>query len=107
MRTQGLRCPDSKLRGLIAIHPIADRDDGIQVIEIDLAPHFATTPLTNCFHFGNSSFFGEFSRLKDILQVLIDRRHAHSEQLRQSSLRHPKIFIFIDDFNRCSPSGVL
>jgi hypothetical protein len=59
--------------------------------EIHRAAHFAAAFLPNCFHFGNSSLFVEFSRLKDVFQVLIDRGHAHRKQLGQSPLRPPLI----------------
>ena len=29
---QGLRCPDAELCGLVAVHAIPDRDDGIEVV---------------------------------------------------------------------------
>ncbi len=50
---QRLRRPDAELRGLMTVHPVADGDDGIEVVELQLACDLTSTFGSNYFHFGN------------------------------------------------------
>jgi hypothetical protein len=44
---QGLGRPDAELRGLRAVDPVADRDDRVEVVELDLAPDLAASLALN------------------------------------------------------------
>jgi hypothetical protein len=62
---QGLRRPDTKLRGLVAVHAVADSDDGIQVVELyfpSLSLSLNGTVLGGMFQNGTNLFLGKFSR---------------------------------------------
>ena len=91
---QHLRRPLTEVRGFGRVDTIADRDDGIEVVEIHIFFHLsAETPIHDCFHFGNSRIFIEFSAVVDVLQVLADGRHINPEQLCHCLLCQPDSLI--------------
>lgn len=83
----------------MAVHPIADGDDGIEVVKLNFARDFTTAFGANYFHFGNSCPRRQFPGVEDVLQVLVDGRYLHAKQLRQRFLRQPHRFVLHDDFN--------
>ena len=70
---------DAELGRLNAVHPVADRDDGVQVVELDLAGNVAVALSLNSSNFSKSCRFIQFSRIVDLLQVVTDR--AQVEEL--------------------------
>ena len=100
---QGLGRPDAELRGLVAVDPVADGDDGVEVVELHLARDLAAALGTNYFHFGNSCLLGQLAGLEDVLQVLVDGRHLDAEQLRQRLLRQPDRLVLEEDLHLHRP----
>lgn len=87
------RGPDAELGGLVAVHPVADGDDGVEVVELHLAGNRPATFGPSYFHFGNSCFAAQFTRLEDVFQVFVDGRDIDAEQLRQRLLGEPDGFL--------------
>lgn len=79
------------------VHPVSDRNDNIEIEELLRAHHCARAFDLNCFHFGNSCIPDEFSRSKDVLQVLAYCRFLHSEQLCNLQLRQPHRLVLKTD----------
>ena len=87
---QPLRGPDAELRGLVRFHPVAHRDDDIEVVSHDLVG----------FPIGGSSciictycFLRQFSFLENITNVLGDDGAFPLEQVRHLRLRQPDRFL--------------
>lgn len=76
----------AELGGIEGVDPVADGDDGVEVVEAGL---MALPIGGSCFQNGNNCFLLQFRGLEDVLKVLADFRHAHSEELGQRLLRHP------------------
>ena len=50
---QDFGCPDAELRGLIEVHPVADRNNGIEVAELHFPVDIPIPFFLNCFQNGN------------------------------------------------------
>lgn len=46
--------PDPELGGLIAVNPVADGDDGVEVVEVNISCYFTVTLFLNYSIFSNS-----------------------------------------------------
>ena len=67
-----VRQADEEVSGTDAVHTVANCDDSVELIHHDRAYYSSAAFLLNCFHFGNSCFFLQLSRLKDIGKMLAD-----------------------------------
>ena len=97
--TQRLCRPNTELRGLVTVHPVADGNDGVQVVKFHLALNLASSLAANHFHFGNSCLSRQLTRCKNVGQVLVDGRNLNPEQLRQRLLCQPDRFGLIEDIS--------
>ena len=96
---EDFRCPLAEFRCLGRVYTIAHGDDGVEVVAVHvvslrLVGYCAV--LSGYFHFGNNHIFFKFPFFEDILQMLTNRRHAHSKQLSHSLLSTPKCFVLDD-----------
>jgi hypothetical protein len=90
------------LSTLVAVHPVADGDDGIEAVELDLVGlGFALhRPVgSGYFQNGNNHCLHQLARLEDVLQVLADGGHVDAEKLGQRLLGHPEIFVTENDLD--------
>ena len=78
---QGLGRPDAKLSRLVAVDAVANGDDRVEVVELDLPSDLPAAFRLNYFHFGNSCRPAELLGLENVGQVLVDGRHIDAEQL--------------------------
>lgn len=90
---QRLGGPDAKLRGLIAVHSVADSDNGVEVVVLHFTRNRPGTLRANYFHFGSSFLPAQLAGIEDVLQVLVDGRNIDAEQFGQRFLRQPDGFI--------------
>jgi len=106
--SQRLRGPNAELRRLVAVYPVAHGDDGVKIVKLHFAGNLAATFVANYFHFGNSCFAAQFSRLKNIFEMFVDAWHLNAEQFRQCLLCQPHRFVFEKDiyFHRSIGRGV-
>jgi hypothetical protein len=51
---EGFGCPDTELGGLMAVYPVANGYDGIEVVKLYIPLYHTTAFLLNCFQNGNS-----------------------------------------------------
>ena len=73
-----MRRREAELRGLKAVHPVAHGGDDIEVVVARLVVFRVGG---SCFQNGNSGILHQFPRVGDVLQVLVDARQLHPEQL--------------------------
>lgn len=96
------RCPDPELGRLVAVDPVADGDDGVEVVEtglLRLGFSLHGTVGSGCFQNGNNLFFPQFSGLEDVFQVLVDRRDTDPEQVGHEPLGEPEGFLLKATFH--------
>lgn len=67
---QRLRGPNAKLRGLGAVHAVANRDNRVEVVMLDLAPNLPTTLLLNRPNFLESCLRAQFPAVVNLLQMI-------------------------------------
>jgi len=97
---QRLRGPNAEARGLIAVHPVAHGDDGVEVVVAGLV----VFPVSgSCFQNGNNCILHQLAGSEDIFQVLVDRGHFDPEKLRQGLLRQPGRLILKKDLHLNRP----
>jgi len=95
--------PDAELRCPAGVDPVANRNDGIKIIEIRFfrLRFIVQRPvMSGCFHFGNNHFFIQLALFKNILQVLADCRLLHPEQFCHALLRQPNALILHNGVDR-------
>ena len=81
----------------VAAHPITNRQNHIEVIEIPLPFHLTCAFHLNCSEFPNSCFFIQLAVLIYMADVFTDRRFGNLVQLAHGSLRHPdRVFLKTD-----------
>ena len=84
--SQPLGCPAAKLRAAFRSHPVTDGQDGVEIVVLDLALHVAHALPSNYSEFPNSCLPRQLALVQKILQVLVDGRHRHLEQLPDERL---------------------
>jgi hypothetical protein len=82
--------PDAKLRRLTAVDPVADGDDGVEIVELDFAGDLPRPFRLNYTKFSYSCHFIQFIRLINLLEVVIDGLYADAEQLSHLLLGEPE-----------------
>lgn len=87
--------PLAELRGAHRVDPIADRDDGIEVVVVHASGHRAAAFLLNYPEFPEGCRWGQLFAVKDILQMFIDRPHVHAEQRSHPLLRQPDRIVLV------------
>ena len=87
---QSLGRPDAELRGLRAVDPVADGDDGVEVVEGDVAGDLAAPLGSNDPDFPESCLLRELTAGEDVAQVFVDRANVDAEQLGHASLVEPE-----------------
>lgn len=105
---EGFGGPDAELGGLVAVDPVADSDDGVEVVVLHLPDNLPVAFGANYFHFGNSCLPLQLTRLEDVLKVLVNCGHINPKQLRQGLLCQPDGLVFDEDvhFHRAIRRGV-
>src|ERR1019366_10605425 len=88
-----------ELRRLVAVDPIADGNDRIEVVKLHLASDLPPPFSSNYFHFGNSCLSVQLSRFKNVFQVLVDRRNLDREKFRQRLLPQPHCFLLEENIH--------
>ncbi len=68
-------------------------DNGIKVIKFLAAFNLPSTFILNCFHFGKSCFFLQFTFFKDVFQVLGYGWNIYTEKLCHGVLTQPDGFV--------------
>ncbi len=86
--------PLPELRAPVAAHPETDREDGVEIVVLHLAGHFASALQTNYPEFPDSCLPAQFAFLENVHQMLVDRPPVLLEKLRDERLRQPKRLIF-------------
>lgn len=84
-----LRRPDPELCAPVRPHAVADRDDDVEVVELDLAAHLAIALALNHCKICNGSLPGEFSLVEHVCDVARDDRFVPLEQLGHLAKRQP------------------
>src|SRR5690606_2616515 len=87
---QCLRGPDAELCRFDAVHAVADRDDGVEVVKVDLARDLAVALQLNSSNFSNSSLLREFAGGEDLLQVVADGGYLDAEEVGNAGLVQPE-----------------
>ena len=82
--------PLAKLRAAMAAHTETDREDGVQIVVLDLPRHLPFPFDSNYPEFPDCCLPAQFSLVKNVDQVLIDRSHIFLKQLCQEGLRQPQ-----------------
>ena len=84
-----VRRPHAKQRALLGRDAITDRDDGVEVIVLDVARNLAGTFLSNHPEIPDSCLFAQLAVSKDVSEMLTYRAHVYAEQLGHTPLREP------------------
>ena len=77
-------CPLSELYSQSTLKAGADCDYHFEIVAVCLV---LSAVGENCFHFGNTSIFLQFTTLQNILDVLADGWNVHAEGLGHLLLR--------------------
>jgi len=93
----------SCFRTYVPHYPVSHRQDGVEIVVLDLPRHFMRPLPANYPEFPDSSSRIEFALFEDVLQVLVDRPHVLLEQFRDQRLTQPKRFIGKPALNARSP----
>jgi hypothetical protein len=83
------------LRRLVAVDPVADGNDGIQIVEVHLTGYLAGTLGLNYPEFPDSCLLMQFVRGVNVSQVLTYGSNVYPKKLRHLLLAQPKALIFI------------
>jgi len=78
---QALCRPDAELRAAMGFDAVANRDDDVEVIEINVACNLRFSFGLNYPEFPDSWGFFEFALLIDVLDMLIDRANILLKQI--------------------------
>jgi hypothetical protein len=101
------RRPNAKLRRLRAVDAVADRDDGVEVVEVDFAGNLPFSLGLNSPDFPESCPFRQLARLVNVAQMLTYRPHIDPKQLRNLLLIQPKSLRLIQHLDPHRPRGCL
>ena len=85
--------PLPELRAPVAADAETDRENGVQVIVLDLSRDFPFTLDSNYSEFPNSCLSRQFFNGVNALQMFVHRGHGDLEQLGNLCLRQPQGFI--------------
>ena len=86
--------PLAELRAPVAAHAKTDREDGVQVVVLNLPRDFTLALRSNYSEFPNSCPRRQFSLGVDAFQVLIYGWNRHLEQFGNERLRQPQRLVF-------------
>ena len=84
--------PNTEIGGLAGVDAVADRDDGVEIVDIDGTGDGAGAFGGNLFHFGTSSRFFELPFLVDFFEMFGDSLRIDVEQFGDLSLSSPNSF---------------
>ena len=87
------------------VDPIADGNNRIQIVVIDLTRHLAGTLGLNCSEFPKSCVRADLTLLKDVLQVFVDGWNRDLKQPCHQLLGEPDGFILVAHFQPV-PAGL-
>jgi hypothetical protein len=92
---QDAGCPLTELCGAYGIDAVADRNDGVEVVEVHSPRNFPLALLLNYPEFPDSCLRHKLLTGKDISQMLADGAYIHCEQLCHQLLRQPQGFVLV------------
>ena len=87
--------PDSKLSGLGAVDPIADGDDHIETVELDLAPYRAAGLGLNSPNSLESCLWPKLACRVNLCQILTYGLRRDTEEVAHALLVQPKSLVII------------
>ena len=90
---QGLGGPLAEVGGLFGVDPVAYGDDGVEIVMVNAAPHFAAALLANYREFLGSCRLLQFTVRIDVFQVQRDVVSGAVEQFCHAALCQPKGFV--------------
>ena len=79
--------------------PVADRQNCIQAIVLDLSGHLPFAFPANDSEVPNSCLWVYLEFLEDVLQVFVDGRHGYLEQFGDQGLRQPECLFLETTFD--------
>lgn len=85
--------PDAELRCLDAVDAIADRDNRVEVVELDFPGNVAAALALNSLNFSKSCLPAEFARGVNLFQVVTYGGKSHPKQFGDFLLIEPKRLI--------------
>ena len=101
--SKGRGCPNAEAGGLGAVDPVPHRNDGIQVVELDLPADLAAALDLNSPDFPESCPLRKFPGRVNVLQVLTYGPQIDPEQLGDFLLVEPERFGFLEHLNPDGP----
>jgi hypothetical protein len=81
--------PLAELGAAAAAHAVADGDDGLEVVVLNLAKNLAISFTSNHPEFPDSCLAAELALVEDVHEVLVDRADVLLEQVGDQRLREP------------------
>ena len=83
----------AEVGGLFGVDPVAYGDDGVEIVMVNAAPHFAAALLANYREFLGSCRLLQFTVRIDVFQVQRDVVSGAVEQFCHAALCQPKGFV--------------
>ena len=83
----------AEVGGLFGVDPVAYGDDGVEIVMVNAAPHFAAALLANYREFLGSCRLLQFTVRIDVFQVQRDVVGGAVEQFCHAALCQPKGFV--------------